>query len=58
MFNFGLLQKVRNLSFCAAAFSITSFCQANEFASHPDYNNFKAKTMQTYEWFKKSTQYY
>lgn len=48
MFTFGLLQKVKNITFCAAAFSLTSFCQANDFASNPEYNNFKAKTMQTY----------
>ena len=48
MFNLGFLQKVRNISFCAAAFSVTSFCQANDFANSPEYNNFKAKTMQTY----------
>lgn len=44
----GLFQKVRNLTVCVAAFSITSFCQANDFANNPNYNNFKTKTMQTY----------
>ncbi|KAF1025845.1 MAG: hypothetical protein GAK29_01708 [Acinetobacter bereziniae] len=44
MFTFGLLQKVKNITFCAAAFSLTSFCQANDFANNPEYNNFKAKT--------------
>ncbi len=45
MFTFGLLQKVRNVSFCLAAFSVSSFCQANSFADHPEYNNFKANVM-------------
>ena len=48
MLNFGLFQKVRNMGICAAALSITSFCQANDFANDPQYNNFKTKTMQTY----------
>ncbi|OTG65780.1 lytic murein transglycosylase B [Acinetobacter silvestris] len=48
MSTFGLFQKVRNLTFCAAAFSVSSFSQANDFANDSQYNNFKNKTMQTY----------
>ena len=48
MFKSGVFHKLRNLSLCAIALPLSSFCQANDFASNPNYNNFKTKTMQTY----------
>ena len=48
MFKSGIFHKLRNLSLCAIALPLSSFCQANDFASNPNYNNFKTKTMQTY----------
>lgn len=43
-----LIYKLKTLSLCAVAFSCSSFTQANDFAQNPQYNDFKAKTMQTY----------
>jgi membrane-bound lytic murein transglycosylase B len=43
-----LYKKILRLSFIGAALSATSFSQANEFQLHPQYSNFKQKTMQTY----------
>ncbi|MBU3846112.1 MAG: lytic murein transglycosylase B [Candidatus Acinetobacter avistercoris] len=40
--------KFKRLSLALATFTMTSFCQANDFSNHPSYNNFKNKTMQTY----------
>lgn len=48
MFNPQLWKKIRNIGLCSAALSFTSFCQANDFSKHPDYETFKQKTMQTY----------
>lgn len=41
-------KKLKRISLLCAAFSISSFCQANDFQNHPSYANFKQKTMQTY----------
>ncbi|AMW79323.1 lytic murein transglycosylase B [Acinetobacter sp. TGL-Y2] len=48
MLNTLISHKFRRLSLVLATFTVTSFCQANDFYSHPSYNNFKNKTMQTY----------
>lgn len=40
--------KLKRIALALGAFMATSFCQANDFANDPNYNNFKAKTMQTY----------
>ena len=40
--------KLKIIPLLAAALSMTSFCQANDFQSNPNYFNFKQKTMQTY----------
>lgn len=40
--------KFKRLSLALATFTMTSFCQANDFSNHPSYNTFKNKTMQTY----------
>lgn len=43
-----LWKKIRHISLATVALSFTSFCQANDFALHPQYQAFKQKTMQTY----------
>lgn len=48
MLKLNFYKKFKRLTLIAGAFSITSFCQANEFQSNPQYNTFKQKTMQTY----------
>lgn len=48
MLNLNFYNKVKRLPLLIGALSITSFCQANDFASHPDYYSFKHKTMQNY----------
>ena len=48
MFNLDFYNKLKRLSLLIGAFSITSFCQANDFQNHPSYASFKQKTMQTY----------
>lgn len=48
MLNLNFYNKVKRLPLLIGALSITSFCQANDFASHPDYYSFKQKTMQNY----------
>jgi len=40
--------KLKCIPLVATALSMTSFCQANDFQSNPNYFNFKQKTMQTY----------
>ena len=41
-------KKFTKIALCAVAVSLTSFAQANDFYAHPNYQNFKLKTMQTY----------
>jgi membrane-bound lytic murein transglycosylase B len=48
MLNFNFYNKIKHFSLICGAFSLTSFCQANDFYHHPSYNSFKQKTMQTY----------
>ena len=40
--------KLQRIGLALSAFMVTSFVQANDFAQHPQYQNFKLKTMQTY----------
>ena len=48
MLNLHFYKKIKRISLIMGVFSITSFCQANDFANHPSYNSFKQKTMQSY----------
>ncbi|WP_139852626.1 lytic murein transglycosylase B [Acinetobacter pullicarnis] len=48
MLKLNFLHKLKNVTLCVAAFSFSSFSQANDFAQNPQYDAFKAKTMQTY----------
>lgn len=48
MLNTQLSSKLKRLTLAFATFTVTSFCQANDFYTHPSYSNFKNKTMQTY----------
>ncbi|NLN58543.1 MAG: lytic murein transglycosylase, partial [Gammaproteobacteria bacterium] len=48
MFKLDFYNKLKRVSLLIGAFSITSFCQANDFQQHPSYASFKQKTMQTY----------
>lgn len=48
MINPQLWKKIRHISLATVALSFTSFCQANDFYTHPQYQSFKQKTMQTY----------
>lgn len=48
MLKTNLLRKLKRISLVVGAFTVSSFCQANDFANHPQYNNFKLKTMQSY----------
>lgn len=48
MLEINFLNKIKRISLVIGALSVTSFCQANDFANDPNYNNFKLKTMQTY----------
>lgn len=49
MFNSHFYKKFKVLALLAGTFSVTSFCQANDFQNNPQYANFKQKTMQTYQ---------
>jgi len=42
------LHKFKNVTLCVAAFSFSSFSQANDFSQNPQYESFKNKTMQNY----------
>ena len=48
MLTIDFYKKITKVVVCAAAVSLTSFAQANDFYTHPNYQNFKLKTMQTY----------
>ncbi|MCT8088859.1 lytic murein transglycosylase B [Acinetobacter sp. C_4_1] len=48
MLSINFYNRIKRLPLLLGALSITSFCQANDFYSHPSYNSFKQKTMQTY----------
>ena len=48
MFTQKFYKKIMHLPLILGAFSLTSFCHANDFKSNPEYQNFKQKTMQTY----------
>ncbi|WOE40552.1 lytic murein transglycosylase B [Acinetobacter chinensis] len=48
MLNTDLYKKLKRISLLISAFTVTSFCQANDFQNHPGYAGFKQKTMQTY----------
>ncbi|MCJ8160494.1 lytic murein transglycosylase B [Acinetobacter zhairhuonensis] len=48
MANLSIYNKLKRLSLLIGTFSITSFCQANDFATDPQYSSFKQKTMQSY----------
>ena len=48
MLNKNFVRKFKRISLIVGAFSVSSFCQANDFYNHPSYNNFKTKTMQSY----------
>ena len=48
MLNTHVYNKIKRLPLLLATLSITSFCQANDFYTHPSYNSFKQKTMQNY----------
>lgn len=48
MLNNQFYNKIKRLPLILGALSITSFCQANDFSTHPSYNSFKQKTMQSY----------
>jgi membrane-bound lytic murein transglycosylase B len=41
-------KNMKRLPLILATFSLTSFCQANDFKNHPDYNQFKQNAMQNY----------
>jgi membrane-bound lytic murein transglycosylase B len=41
-------KNMKRVPLILAAFSLTSFCQANDFKNHPDYNQFKQNAMQNY----------
>lgn len=43
-----LFSTFKRLSLILSAFTVSSFCQSNDFAADPNYNNFKLNTMQTY----------
>ena len=43
-----MFRKFQRLGLAFGAFMATSFVQANDFAQHPEYNNFKQNTMRTY----------
>ncbi|MDO7534949.1 lytic murein transglycosylase B [Acinetobacter pittii] len=43
-----LNKTLKMLALCTGLFSTSHFAQANDFATHPDYLNFKQKTMNTY----------
>lgn len=49
MLKINFLNKLKTMAICTAAFSISSFSHANDFAQHPNYNDFKIKTMQSYQ---------
>lgn len=48
MLNLNFYKKFTRIPLLCAAFSATSFCQANDFEFHPQYAQFKQKAMQTY----------
>ncbi|MGA6878496.1 lytic murein transglycosylase B [Acinetobacter sp. AND/436] len=48
MLNRYFYKKLQRLSLLVGALSLSSVVQANDFLSHPDYPNFKQKTMQQY----------
>lgn len=48
MLNIQFYNKIKRLPLILGALSFTSFCQANDFNTHPSYNSFKQKTMQSY----------
>ena len=48
MTDLSIYKKLKRLSLLIGAFSITSFCQANDFSNNPQYSSFKQKTMQSY----------
>ena len=49
MLKLNFLHKLKNVTLCVAAFSFSSFSQANDFAQNPQYDAVKAKTMQSYD---------
>ena len=48
MTHLSIYKKLKRLSLLIGTFSVTSFCQANDFATDPQYSSFKQKTMQSY----------
>ncbi len=48
MLNRNFYKKLSHIAIMAGSISLTSFCQANDFQSHPAYASFKQNAMQTY----------
>lgn len=42
------IRHFKRISLIIGAFSVSSFCQSNDFSNYPSYNDFKTKTMQNY----------